>query len=137
MLYERSGRLVRTTAQTRALIARYVIAYTPVLLVGIAATLVLMWGLGRASLDDWDEAIYAQISKYFSPWFYLLPVAFTLSVRENISTRSKLSGTPAAGRLRLWIVYVGSNQAAVVYPPAIPCARAVRGEYDRPGIAVT
>src|SRR5262245_30597570 len=40
-----------------------VIKYWPVLAICFVAALVLLWRLGRGSLDDWDEAIYAQISK--------------------------------------------------------------------------
>jgi 4-amino-4-deoxy-L-arabinose transferase-like glycosyltransferase len=35
----------------------------PILAVGFTGALMLLWRLGSASLDDWDEAIYAQISK--------------------------------------------------------------------------
>jgi 4-amino-4-deoxy-L-arabinose transferase-like glycosyltransferase len=41
----------------------YLLNYWPVLVLCSLAALVLLWGLGKASLDDWDEAIFAQISK--------------------------------------------------------------------------
>ena len=34
-----------------------------VILLSILAMLVILWGLGKNSLYDWDEAIYAQVSK--------------------------------------------------------------------------
>jgi 4-amino-4-deoxy-L-arabinose transferase-like glycosyltransferase len=37
--------------------------YWPVLVIFFAGGLVLLWRLGQGSLDNWDEAIYAQISK--------------------------------------------------------------------------
>jgi 4-amino-4-deoxy-L-arabinose transferase-like glycosyltransferase len=35
----------------------------PLVLLCLGAGLLLLWKLGAASLDDWDEAIYAQVSK--------------------------------------------------------------------------
>lgn len=35
----------------------------PALVVGALAATVILWKLGSGSLDDWDEAIYAQVSK--------------------------------------------------------------------------
>lgn len=53
----------------------------------ILATIVLFWKLGQGSLDDWDEAIYAQVSKEivqsgdwvvlhrgYTPWFHKPPL---------------------------------------------------------------
>jgi 4-amino-4-deoxy-L-arabinose transferase-like glycosyltransferase len=40
-----------------------IVKYWPVLAVGFVAAFALLWRLGSGSLDDWDEAIYAQISK--------------------------------------------------------------------------
>lgn len=39
------------------------VKYWPVLAICVVAALTLLWQLGKASLHDWDEAIYAQISK--------------------------------------------------------------------------
>ncbi|MEW6126845.1 MAG: glycosyltransferase family 39 protein [Acidobacteriota bacterium] len=54
-----------TTAQpagTKTFVMR-ITSYWTVTAIGFAGALVLLWRLGSGSLDDWDEAIYAQISK--------------------------------------------------------------------------
>ncbi|MGB3296239.1 MAG: phospholipid carrier-dependent glycosyltransferase, partial [Phormidesmis sp.] len=56
-------------------------------MLGLGAITVLLWQLGAASLNDWDEAIYAQISKEivtsgdwitlhwgYEPWFHKPPL---------------------------------------------------------------
>lgn len=37
--------------------------YWRLLIIGSLSAFVLLWGLGQGSLMDWDEAIYAQVSK--------------------------------------------------------------------------
>lgn len=48
--------------QMRALISPLA-EHWPMLILGLLAAAVLLWGLGQRSLRDWDEAIYAQVSK--------------------------------------------------------------------------
>lgn len=50
------------TAGSKRFVLRSV-KYWEMLAVALVSALVLLWRLGRGSLDDWDEAIYAQISK--------------------------------------------------------------------------
>lgn len=52
---------VGTVESKRSLLP--VMKHWQVLAIFFVAALVLMWRLGKGSLDDWDEAIYAQVSK--------------------------------------------------------------------------
>lgn len=49
-------------AGSERIVLRFV-SYWPVLAICFTAAFALLWRLGAGSLDDWDEAIYAQISK--------------------------------------------------------------------------
>lgn len=62
-----SMKATETITTSRAAGARrwvlHISKYGPALGICLVAALVLLWRLGNSSLDDWDEAIYAQISR--------------------------------------------------------------------------
>lgn len=62
------------------------------ILLGVVALTILFWRLGEASLEDWDEAIYAQVSKEivtrgdwitlhwsYENWFHKPPLFFWMT----------------------------------------------------------
>ena len=59
----KATRGIATTRSAQEQLLARVIANWPMLLLCLAAGVLLLWKLGAASLDDWDEAIYAQVSK--------------------------------------------------------------------------
>ncbi len=47
----------------RGLLVIFLKNYLPILLLCLLSSLTLLWGLGKNSLVDWDEAVYAQAAK--------------------------------------------------------------------------
>ena len=82
--YLQGARLKRLTS--------FFLSHWPMFVLLLLAALVLLWGLGEGTLGDWDESIYAQVSKEmiqtgdwltphweYKPWFHKPPLMMWLT----------------------------------------------------------